>query len=185
MRHAYLWLPLVAILCAACSANYPSGCLPPPTGFSTTDLAGTWHAGSKYRNDTLIVRADGTYKQITYVEELAFDYKSDWQPWRLEYSDDGVAYLHLTGMRLCFYSGSCTMVGGGSGKDDKYYDDCQRQWILMPGEGVLLVLGRPGLNAQTPQPPHVVDLVLLRKGEDSWAYRKEAIPVPTVEIRLP
>ncbi len=44
------------------------------------ELVGTWMASSPYQSDTLIIKADGTYKQIIRVEfaELPpIDFESD------------------------------------------------------------------------------------------------------------
>jgi hypothetical protein len=81
----------------------PNMCTPPPEGFSEQDLVGTWEGRSIGISDTLIIREDGTYKQIIHINyetEPDIDYETDWQPWRLEYVD-GIPYLHLEGMRLC------------------------------------------------------------------------------------
>jgi hypothetical protein len=75
----------------------------PPEGFSEELLVGTWGAGyyrDPKRSDTLIIREDGKYKQIIQLEVPEYEYESDWQPWRIEYLQNGTIYLHLTGMRL-------------------------------------------------------------------------------------
>ena len=175
----YFVLPLVAFM-SGCGPVQPEGCILPPAGFSTADLVGTWYdvSGSAGDEDTLIIRADGTYRQMTQVDSQAFNYKSDWLPWRLELGPNGLPYLHLIGMRLCAYGGDCGTVGGGSGRNDLWYDACQKKWVAMPGEGVLIVQGAFVLNRQTPQPP-TIQLYLLRRGEDTWGYAKRGIPPPT------
>lgn len=156
-------------------------------------MVGTWTAGwSRFGipDDTLIIREDGTYKQILDLpntEGPPFKYESDWQPWRLEYGENGLPYLHMTGMRLCAYTGGyigCDVVGGGDSPKAQWYDSCKETWVHMPGEGVLIVMGRPRLSAQTPE-PHTVDLFLLQRGEDRWAYQLYETAVPTATVTSP
>lgn len=174
MKRSLVWLAFAILLCA-CAVSQSDGCIPPPQGFSGADLAGTWVAGLSWRKDTLVIRENGTYKQSIhigqYTEALPFDYESDWQSWRLEYDQGGMPYLHLDGMRLCAYSGGyvdCEVVGGGDTPEAKWYDFCKKQWIQMPGEGVLIIQGWPGTGSVTTRD---VNLFLLQRGEDVWAYR--------------
>jgi hypothetical protein len=101
-------------------------CILPPEGFSEADLVGTWVATRGSDTDTLIIREDGKYKQtihIEYIDRPDVHYESDWLPWWLEYSESGIPYLHLEGMRLCAAeSVSCDQVGGGN---VKWYDICR------------------------------------------------------------
>jgi len=119
------------------------------------------------------------YKQIIHLEYTTkppFDYESDWQTWQIEYSKDGQPYLHLKGMHLCAYGGgervSCEQVGGGDDETTGYwFDFCQKAWVRMPGEGVLIVQGRPRVSTEKSESKDV-SLFLLRKGDDVWAYDK-------------
>ena len=141
MKKYYLLVSLVLFL-VACSANQNDkfdACLP-PSNFTEEDLIGTWKTGTADINDTLIIKGDGTYKQIIHSETPAFDYESDWQPWRLEYAESGLPYLHLEGMRLCVYweQIDCKLP---SGNVYEWYDFCQEKWIKMIDEGILIVVG--------------------------------------------
>ena len=87
-------------------------CRPLPAGFNETDLIGTWLGKYFGATDELIIRADGTYKQIYSEGTLKFE--SDWQKWRLEYAADDTVRLHLSGMRRCDDTDSvCNAPGGG------------------------------------------------------------------------
>jgi hypothetical protein len=174
MRRLIILFP-VALLLGACSMSQPrpaDRCPLPPKSFSATDLVGTWVAGWSDDLDTLIIRADNTYKQLIHLRAPTFDYESDWQPWRIDYSVEGRPYLHLEGMRLCAYGGgeiaACNQIGGGTGNSGYWYDPCRDTWLQMPGEGVLIVVGpTPGF-----QPPaRGIHLFLLMKGEDGWDYQ--------------
>ena len=68
------------------------------------------------------------------------DYQSDWQSWALDYSEAGIAYLHLTGMRFCGVNPDipCEIRDGGG------YDFCEDRYLPMNGEGVLIVLDTGG-----------------------------------------
>jgi len=93
---------LVVLFLVACSSKESSGCPLPPKGFSESDLVGTWGGTIETAWDsTIIIRADGRYKQIMNIERTGFKYESDWQPWRVTYSDKGLPYLHLERLLMC------------------------------------------------------------------------------------
>lgn len=150
-------LILALVFFSACTTNQSkekTGCIP-PEDFSTDDLVGTWKAGGETRNDTLIIKEDGHYKQILHVELDGFDHESDWYSWWIDYSDDSIPYLHLENMRMCVYFSAmdCEQVGSGV---TRWYDFCQDEWIQTPGEGVLMVLGVSEIFIQ---PPGGIELV--------------------------
>ena len=144
----------------------PKKCTLPPNGFSDSDLAGTWVARRLNDTDTLILREDGKYKQIIDSKDLSIEYESDWLPWRVEYSEDDIPYLHLEGMRLCVALGStdCNQMGWGN---IKWHDMCQDKWVDSPNEGVLAVLGVP---KRFTQPPRGIQLMLFISTENAWGY---------------
>ena len=143
------------------TSNEGPQCAPPLGGFSKADLLGTWIAGTPDQRDTLIIKADGTYKQIVHIEFVSgppVDYESDWQAWWLEYNEVvTIPSLHLEGYRLCGYNAdiSCD-IPGGSGSHM-----CQVDYKDIPGEGVLYLMGESELTLTLP---------LL---ENSWFYRQE------------
>jgi hypothetical protein len=155
---------LIVLLVVACLAVgiyqvvADRGCTRPPKDFTEDDLIGTWYYGGPKRNDTLIIRNDGTYKQIVHIEhyeEPATDYKSDWQSWWVEYTGNGIPYLHLEGMRMCAHISysKCDKAGGSGGA---WWDFCEEETVyLPPGEGVLMVLGVP---KRFEQPPRGIEL---------------------------
>lgn len=186
MKRTLVWLSFTFLL-YACAKSQSSVCDSAPEGFAEVDLVGTWAAGWSRPgkpDDTLIIREDGTYKQILDLERpesSSFKYESDWQSWWLEYGENGLPYLHLEGMRLCAYPGGyidCEVVGGGDSPETKWYDPCQKTWVNMPGKGILIALGSP---EGTIPPPRGFDLVLFRRGEDIWFYslHETATPTPT------
>ena len=140
------------LVLAACTSNQEKGCTPPPEDFTEADLAGVWEVGFPEFNDTLIIRENGTYKQIIHDEFEAFDYESDWQPWRIEYRDNGIPFLYLEGMRMCVTAQMlyCNVVGGGTGL---WIDHCRNgRSVGMPaGEGVLMVIGTAERFTQPPR----------------------------------
>lgn len=144
------------------SSDDESGCILPPETFKESDLIGTWYAGHSKRNDTLILREDGKYKQILNVQIPEYHYESEWRDWWVEDRGSGTPYLHLEGMHLCVYhiGRDCKVEGGGPGA---WYDFCEKRSVLMPGEGILPVLGTPkGLV----QPPRGIFLVPFDKDPD-------------------
>lgn len=146
------------------------GCSPLPEGFTKDDLVGTWMAGISDRSDTLIINTEGTYKQIVYIkfaDQSEVNYESEWQPWRLEYSEDNIGYLHLEGFRFCgMNAGIPCETRGGDG-----YDFCRDESIKMLNEGILLVL--IAKVAQSPATEGVKPYVRLHYplgSENSWVY---------------
>lgn len=143
---------LLLFLLQACASlskdNRSSRCVPPPKGFSSQDLIGTWVAGVPNQRDTLILRDDGKYRQYVHIEianQAPIDYVSEWQNWYLERSEEDILYLHLEGMRFCGMNPDIPcdrLIGGG-------YDFCQDRAIKMINEGILLVLVSPGSNSNS------------------------------------
>lgn len=150
-RH-YL-IVLLGILLGACAPETLQECTLPPSGFSESDLIGTWSAMESWGNSTIKVGADGRYRQTMYVERTGFMYESDWNPWRITYSDKGLPYLHLEGLLMCAYWSQIDCSTGGTSitpdasHDTKdvfaaeyyWYDSCQKKWVYTPGEGVFTV----------------------------------------------
>jgi len=177
---AVISLIMILAICALCFYAQPlvmrltgSGqCTLPPEDFSEIDLEGVWQATRLPDRDTLIIRGDGTYKQVIHKENLdyegsEFNYESEWLTWYMESTESGYFYLHMEGLRLCagILRRDCEIVGGG---ERKWYDPCRGQYIPMENKGVLVVLGdKSYLN----RPPRGIQLMLLTSSsEHSWGY---------------
>lgn len=81
-------------------------CIPNKEGASVLDFVGTWIARRSIYpevTDKLIIRANGTYKQIIHIEISENDYESEWLSWRISYNDRGIMYLYMEGYTLCGY----------------------------------------------------------------------------------
>lgn len=153
---------------AAKSITNPQwNCLKPPV----KDLIGTWYSGGPMRNETLILREDGTYRQIIHVEYINkpnFDYESVWQPWRTEYTDQGL-YIYLKGMSLCAYAPDLADCQHAAGKRWLWRDFCGNNngaERVTDDEGILIVMGVPALR----QPPHGIQLLMMTLSEFPWGY---------------
>jgi hypothetical protein len=170
------------LLCflAGCNSN-KSGCTPPPISFTEVDLIGEWVAGWPDRQDTLIIREDGTYKQIVHINYIDIpdvNYESDWLEWNLEYSEKNFPYLHLESMSLCGYIPdlkSCDQNGGGNAdwdafNENYYHDFCQDEFILMENEGILMVLGSPDGPTHSSPPRGIRLFIPSISPEGAWAY---------------
>ena len=159
---------LVGFILWACNSE-KNNCPLPQEGFSEADLVGTWMAKRSESTDTLVIRANGTYKQILHLETPSVDYESEWLPWRFEYSESGTPYLHMEKLRLCAYlpdMGDCEQVGGG---ESYFYDFCREESVPMYNEGILIVLGIP--ETYTGQSSHDITLTLLLAWpERVWTY---------------
>lgn len=181
MRKGEVWfvvktvaMVMGGVFCVWCVAVYlwaswrshvalQSRCSPPGEGFSEDDLVGEWVAGVPSHRDILIFSANRMYKQIVHIElaeGLPIDYESDWQPWYVEYSSEGIPYLHLTGFAFCgMNAGIPCEQSEGDG-----YDFCQDKYLPMHGEGILIVL-------ETPTGGYLY-LHYPLGSENSYAYRK-------------
>lgn len=137
--------------------------------FQEDDLVGEWSTFSSPLRDTLIIRADGTYKQIIENDLDNFYYESEWQKWHLTYSDDNLGYLHLENMRLCVYWDllECSQTAG-YGRE--WYDFCQDKWVVLENEGILIVMGPPkGMDYEE---IHLVSLKKSTFGVTSYSLKK-------------
>lgn len=73
----------------------------PPATLQESDLVGTWKAdyGRYHGVDMLILRADGTFKQVYENQREDYVYETPWNKWWLERFPDGRVRLHLKGAR--------------------------------------------------------------------------------------
>jgi hypothetical protein len=115
-----------------------------PKTFQEADLVGTW--GPAYGTNghsTLIVKENGTYKQIYNNPITGQHFESDWHKWWVEYRQSGIPNLHLEKMRLCdnVVEEFCQLENGGGGSYPIWIDFCEERVIEMNDEVVLLVLG--------------------------------------------
>jgi hypothetical protein len=121
----------------------------PPETFQESDLVGTWVARYGHSaTDTLIIKSDGTYKQIYTNSITGYHFESDWLKWWIDYTESGIPHLYMQEMRKCDgISEDCRREGGGGG-DSLWFDYCEERLIHMRGEVVLLVVGVPERFAQ-------------------------------------
>jgi hypothetical protein len=138
----------------------------PPETLQESDIVGTWIA--KYGSaatDTLILKEDGTYKQIYNNSITDYHYESDWQKWWLEHRESGIPHLHMEKMRKCDgISERCRREGGG-GDDILWFDFCEHRMIAMRGEIILLVVSVP--SNYFDQPPRGILLRQLSGDPDT------------------
>lgn len=79
----------------------------PPMTLQESELVGTWKADYDYLydggTDTLILEADGTFKQIYENRSGSYVFETPWNEWWLERFPDGRVRVHLKGARyyLC------------------------------------------------------------------------------------
>ncbi|MGB3904008.1 MAG: hypothetical protein WBB22_03735, partial [Anaerolineae bacterium] len=129
--------------------------LAPNPEFDEFDLVGVWEARYGSRVDTLILKDDGTFKQV-YRDPTAEDYvyETAWNKWWLERFPDGRVRMHLPGGR--YYIDGVTIAeldgyayGGPSGNREStpeagalpypFYDPFGKERLHMIGELVLTV----------------------------------------------
>jgi hypothetical protein len=72
----------------------------PPVTLQASDLEGVWETHYRRNTDRLVLRADGTFKQV-YRDGHREDYvyETPWNEWWLEALPDGRRYVHLQGGR--------------------------------------------------------------------------------------
>jgi hypothetical protein len=115
-----------------------------PADFNEADLIGTWKASYSLNDqDILIIKEDGTYKQIYDVPDAGFRYESDWLEWWIEYRESGYIRLHLEGMRRCDGIQSIFERAGGGIDQEMIWaiDMCENEVVEMPDKTVLIVTG--------------------------------------------
>ena len=171
MKQLFLLLTIPVLLMACIIIKtQPSGCIPPPEGFSEVDLVGTWIAQRLDNTDMLIIKENGTYKQIIHIESPTVDYESNWQTWRIEYGGSGIPYLYMDGLRMCVYllESDCGRAGSDGGA---WWDFCEKEAVDMPsGGGVLIVLG---VSEQIRKPSRDTLLMLPIRFTDAGAWTYE------------
>ncbi len=126
-------------------------CPPLPATFQESDLIGTWQAEYGAATDTLILREDGTYKQVYTRHTGGPSFESSWNRWWLERRASGGLYLHLEGMRRCDFTNELCYQEGGGGGDVTYWDFCESRSVRMPGEVVIMVTGVPERGGYAPR----------------------------------
>jgi hypothetical protein len=148
-----------------------SRCPPIFNEFSDFEIVGTWNATSVGKSDTLIIRSNGTYRQIVNIvraEGPGIDYESDWHPWHIKMSEDNIPYLHLTNFAFCGMNVriSCSKRNCGG------HDFCRDEYMKMDGEGILLVLGPSSSEEISPDllPQYYINLFYPLGDQGSWAY---------------
>lgn len=142
-----LLLMLVLYACVRNPAEeQDSSCNPNKDGASVVDFVGTWVARRSIYplvNDTLIIKVDGTYKQIINIESPETTYESEWLPWRIVYNEYGVLYLFMEGMTLCGYDRTENCAPE---MDGVYYEPCYDTFENSPENGVMLLSYRDTLQ---------------------------------------
>ena len=171
---------LVLVSAVACAGKQPpinAGCPPLPSTFQESDLIGTWKA--EYGGgdiDTLILRNDGTFKQI-YNDPLSnYSFESEWLHWWIEPRKSGYLRLHMEGMRRCDDTREiCDREEGGMGGstvDDTNVgiDYCEGVNVSMPNEVILVVTG---VAANYKNVPKGIWLRQTRIPGSDWTYSFE------------
>jgi len=114
-----------------------------PEAFQETDLVGAWQASYGAAKDTLLVMADGTYKQLYTRDSDGYAFESSWNRWWLERRASGGLYMHFGGMRRCDETDElCSRIEGGGG-DLSWWDFCEDRLVMMPNEVILMITGAP------------------------------------------
>jgi len=118
MLAAIVWM-CISLTIAQCGTQFSA----PPASLQESDLLGTWQT-SYWRSgvDTLIIRKDGTFKQIyRSMREKDYVYETPWNKWWLERLSDGRVRLHLDGAR--FY-----IAGIGFAEQEGLHAPCPDYW---------------------------------------------------------
>ena len=163
-----LFLLLTLISIYGCSNKQEEGipaCLPLPNDFNELDLVGTWKANYFGDVDKLIIREDGTYKQIFISEYINFE--SDWNEWYISSEREGYIRLHLIGMRRCggeTIESECNDPNGGLPGSSEAINPCVPAFVTMNDEVVVFVTGT---NRDVPRG---IILKHARLAGSSWTY---------------
>lgn len=121
----------------------------PPATLQELDLVGTWKAdyGSRLGVDKLILREDGTFKQIYENRRENYTFETPWNKWWLERFPDGRIWVHLKGAR--YYLGGIPVAEiyekEGWGHDPFHPQRFDR---LRRGESIVHMVGKVVLNVR-------------------------------------
>lgn len=112
-------------------------CPPLPDNFSKDYLVGTWIGRYFESTERLMVKEDGTYKQL-YSNDF-FNFESDWQKWYIEHDPSGYIRLHMIGMRRCDgLESECNDPGGGLPKGTLVINPCENTSMIYPDDEIIL-----------------------------------------------
>lgn len=117
----------------------------PPATFQDADLVGVWEAHyMEWGQDKLILKADGTFKQIYQDCTLeGYIYETPWNDWSVEYFPDGRVRLHMEGARYYLAGIKIAELSGRSSPNSEspffFYDPVTEESLTMIGELVLNV----------------------------------------------
>lgn len=133
-----LWLVIVACATPSCGSPYSN----PPSTLAKSELVGVWetnYLGSG--SDTLVLRADGTFKQV-YVQRK-YKFETQWNEWSLERLSDGRARIRLRGARY-YCRGTDIAERDGMepvdpGEPYSFWDPIAEELVQMRGQLVLNV----------------------------------------------
>ncbi len=117
----------------------------PGIAFRESDLVGTWKAaysGSQII-DRLILRPDGTFKQIYISQIKKFKFETSWNKWWVERFPDGRVWVHLEGARYYRYSTEMGewrgRLSGTSSESMEFFDPFGDEGVRMVDKLVLNV----------------------------------------------
>jgi len=176
MKTAYRLVLILLICSLAFGCSYQSIsdendqlCPGLPEGFSTDDLIGIWVVSYSLNDtDTIIINADGTYKQIYNDPDANFRYESDLAEWTIEYRENNLARIHLKGMKRAGELESIFNRDGG-GVDPELFtsiDYCENEIVNMTNEIVLIV---SGASYETPR-GIILRQTRLSGSEWTWSF---------------
>jgi hypothetical protein len=169
MKIQFALLPLLGLAVAslACGGAKLTSTPPvdyryPPSAFQEADLIGTWDDGTA--NETVIIKADKTFKQIYDIPQNSYHYEGSGQ-WWVEHRPSGCVYVHFEGMR--FYHG---VEGVENGNRDAhgtlipYWDPCEERYVTMPDSVIMRIASVPNLLRGI----RLVHMMWDREGDDKF-----------------
>jgi len=121
----------------------------PPKDWNRSNLKGTWattYGGSSNlingTLDTIIIRDDGTFKQIYKERRTNYAFETPWNQWWLEILPNGITRIHLMGGR---YYVAGTRIGELDGKSqwgdgsspEEFYDPYANENVEMVNQLIL------------------------------------------------
>jgi hypothetical protein len=108
-----------------------------PANSEDQDLVGTWRAHYDHSVDTLILKPDGTFKQI-YEDRYNEDnvYESPWNNWWIVRYADGRVRVYLEGARF-YEEGPRLGEKGGAYGDWTFYDQVAEEFATAPDTLIL------------------------------------------------
>lgn len=131
-RQKEIVILLLLVIVTSCEVPYSN----PPSDLQASDLSGVWEGNYAVGStDRLILRMDGTFKQIYRDDTENYMFETPWNAWWIERRSGGQMRVHLRGAR--YYLAGIGIAEESERKGRLFWDPIAQESVLMQQELVL------------------------------------------------